>query len=96
MAAAPLLVEVPDIAVEVEVRTTRKKKAASKANSTKTSSKTVKKRSLRKGEKKDVATAISKAETANLVASVLQQVDNEHHVNFFPQQLEMWENLTPF
>ena len=46
---------------------------------------TTKRRVLRKAEKKEVADAVLKVEKADLVASVLQQVDNELHILFSSQ-----------
>lgn len=79
---------VPDIGTEVEIsckrRKTAPKSAPKKAN---------KQRSLRKKEKKAVIGAISEADINDLVAAVLQQVDNEQHLRFFPERSEIWEKL---
>lgn len=55
--------------------------------------KTAKKRSLRKQEKKAVADHISRTDSITLIASVLQQVDGEHHIHAFPERTEVWEKL---
>ena len=76
--------EVPDVAAEVEVSSKRRKTAPKDAAN---------KRSLRKKEKIAVAETISKADINELAAFVLQQVDSEQHLNFFPQRREAWDEL---
>ena len=84
MAVALQVAEVPDIATEVEVKAKRPKNAPKDST---------KRRSLRKSEKKALVSVISKADTTDLVAAVLHQVDSEQHLHFFPQRLEVWEKL---
>ena len=76
--------EVPDVAAEVEVSSKRRKTAPKDAAN---------KRSLRRKEKIAVADTISKADINELAAFVLQQVDSEQHLNFFPQRREAWDEL---
>ena len=54
---------------------------------------TTKRRVLRKAEKKQVADVVLKVDKADLVASVLQQVDNELHIQSFQARSELWERF---
>lgn len=80
---------VPELGAEVEVGSKRRKTASKKAAEL---PKKVRKprRSLQKKEKLKISNAVSREDVTNLTASALQQVDNELHLDMYPDRAAVW------